>query len=218
MPERNAPAIEQGPATLTWKKQPLYDTFLTAPVGPGVAVVQFFQIPIGAIGSGFVAPGKTVNETNMNAASQLGKPNQFQLFGFQLIAVIPPIVGGATSNTDADFAAIYTSGTFRFVRGGNKVELEIPLDRIPTGPGPTGFAATAPAGVPLEAIRINNGVTHTSHYFNFGNPGKGREPLTIDSTQTFRCEIVYNGAAGPLITAAATRIKCYMLGILGSEN
>jgi len=215
MPERNAPAIMQKNANLTWKKQPLYDTFITAAAGAGVPVVTFFQVPIGGIGSGF-AVAKTNNETNMNSAGKLGKPNQFLLYGFQLIAVMPPV--GAANLIDADFDAIYNSGVFRFLRGGNKVELELPLDRIPTGPGPTGFAGTAPAGVPLTSIRINNGVTHSTHYFNFSNPGEGREPLMIDSTQTFRCEIVYAGNAGNLITAGITRLKCYMLGVYGQEQ
>lgn len=206
----------QGNANLAWKKQPLYDTFITAAGGVGVAVVPFYQIPIGAIGSGFAA-AKTQNETNMNAAGQLGRPNQFLLYGFQLIAVLPVALTGVNSTVDGDFQAIYNSGTFRFVRGGNKVELEIPLDRIPTGPGPVGFAGTAFGGGPLVSVRMNNGVPHTTHYFNYTNPGEGKEPLLIDCTQTFRCEIVYNGAAGNLVTLAVTRIKCYMLGVLGSE-
>ena len=146
MPERNAPAIMQKNANLTWKKQPLYDTFITAAAGAGVPVVTFFQVPIGGIGSGF-AVAKTNNETNMNSAGKLGKPNQFLLEGFQINVVMPPV--GAVNLCDADFQAVYNSGLFRFIRGTNKVELEIPLDRIPTGPGPDGFATTATAGVPL---------------------------------------------------------------------
>ena len=205
-------------ADLTWKKQPLYDTFLTAAGGGGVATVPFFQVPQGAIGSGFVAPGKSLSETNMTEPGTLGFPNQFLLYGFQLMAFLPSVAGGATSNTDADFQAIYNTGVFRFIRGANKIELEVPLDRIPTGPGPYGFASTAVLGTPLEAVRINNGVPHTSHYYNFRNPSGNEEPLLIDGTQSFRCELVYGGVAGNLITVAATRLKCYMLGVKGSEN
>jgi len=214
MPERNAPAIVQRNADLTWKRQPLWDTNITAVGAPGLAALLFFQVPIGTGGSGFAV--KTINETNMNAAGQLGKPNQFLLEGFQVEAIMPPV--GAVNLCDEDFHAIYNSGLFRFIRGGNKVELEIPLDRIPTGPGPDGFAATATAGAPLGVIRINNGVPHISHYYNFSNPGKGKEPIVIGGDQTFRCEIVYGGLAGNLITLGITRIKCIMVGILGQEN
>jgi len=215
MPERNAPAIMQKNADLTWKRQPLYDTFITAAGGAGVAVVPFFQVPINTIGSGF-AVAKTINETNMSSVGQVGKPNQFLLEGFQINVVMPPV--GAVNLCDADFQAVYNSGLFRFIRGTNKVELEIPLDRIPTGPGPDGFATTATAGVPLGVIRITNGVPHISHYYNFSNPGEGKEPILIDGDQTFRCELAYGGVAGNLITAGITRIKCYMIGVYGQEQ
>jgi len=214
MPERNAPAIVQKNPDLTWKKQPLYDSFLTPAGGAGVATIPFFQVPVGAVGSGF-AVAKTNSETNMTQPGQLGMPNQFLLYGFQINLVVAPVAGGATSNTDAYFQLFYNTGVFRFIRGGNKIEVEVPLDRIPTGPGPYGFASTAVVGVPLEVVRMNNGVPHASHYFNYVNPDEGKEPMVIDGSQSFRCEIVY---VPNLITAVATRIKCYMLGVYGSEN
>lgn len=212
--QRVAPAVREGAANalLDWRKEPRYDTFITAAAGAGVANVPFFTVPRGQIGSGF-AVAKTENETNMAAANQIGSPNQFVLHGFALEAVL--VNGAAAILPIADFLAIYFSGLFRFTLGANRVLLEVPVSRIPSGPGPQGFAASAVGGTPLAQGGITNGVPHISHFYDFKTfSGEG---LLLDGTQSFRCDLIYGGAAGNLITAAITRIRCYLMGWYGAQ-
>lgn len=206
-------AIPRVVSDLVWKKEPRYDTFITAAGGAGVGVVPFFTVPRGNAGSGF-AVAKTEAETNMTATGQIGEPNQFLLHGFVVDAML--IAGAAATLSVADYLAIYNSGIFRFILGGNNIQLEVPLKLIPSGVGPTGFAASSGAGTPLSQAAVTNGVPHISHYYNFTTVDK--KPLLLRGSQTFRCELVYVGAGGNLITAAITRIKCYLMGVYGAQQ
>ena len=94
--QRVAEAIKLADAELVWRKEPRYDTFITAAAGAGVGIVPFFSVPRGQIGSGF-AVAKTEAETNMTAASQVGSPNQFLLHGFAIEPVLS--LGHATTDT-----------------------------------------------------------------------------------------------------------------------
>lgn len=218
--QRVAPAIRTKRANLVWRKKPLYDTFLTAAAGAGVAAVPFFAVPRGQIGSGF-AVAKTECETNMTGVGQIGDPNQFLLHGFAIEPMFQPqaAAAGAAITAVGDFMAVYNTGIFRFILGQNNVQLEIPVDRIPAGPGAIGGAAVTVGGTPLSMASIHNGTPHIGHFYDFRT--HDGQPLLIDGSDTFRCEIIYTGVGGNLITGAGTgviRIRCYMMGILGEQQ
>lgn len=210
---RTAPAIVGANAELTWLKEPRYDTFLVPAAGAALGVIPFFTIPQGQIGSGF-AVAKTIAETNMRAPSHLGKPNQFILHGFAIKVVYGG--SGAAIVCAADMDAFYANGVFRFILG-NNCQLETPVSRIPTGPGPSGFAAVATGGAPLVTFNMSHGEPNIAQFYGFST--WDGQPLLIDSTQIFRCELVYEGVTGGLVmnAAAGTRIKCYMMGIYGKQ-
>ncbi len=206
-------AIPELDATLIWKKEPRYDSFLTAAAGAGVGTMSFFTVPRNTSGSGFIAPiVKPEADTNMSTPSQLGKPNQFLLFGFTVEALPATGAALAASAVASDWALIYHPGVFRFILGANNVQLEVPLEKIPTGCGPTGFATAGGVVTPLHMGARTNGVPDSSHYYNFTVPGS-KLPLLINGDQTFRCEINYPVAN--LITVGIWRFRCYMHGVYG---
>lgn len=211
--QRSSPAIVGANADLVWKKEPRYDTFLvpvTAP--PGIPVIPFFAVPRGGLGSGFGAVPKSISETNMTTAGQIGAPNQFLLHGFAVEPVFAS--SGAAITALRDWFLLYNQGLFRFVLGQNSVQIEIPLSRIPAGPGPTGVIATALAGTPLATCVAHNGSAHISHYYDFKT--ENGDPTLLDGTQPFRVELVFAGAAG-LTLETATRVRCYLYGLYGSQ-
>jgi len=212
--QRESAAIPELDANLIWKKEPRYDTFWLATAGAGVAIMPFFTVPRNVAGSGFAAV-KTEAETNMSTNGQLGKPNQFLLYGFT-VEYLPDVAAALAASTLAsDWPLVYHPAVFRFVLDANNVQLEVPLEKIPTGCGPTGFAAMGGVVTPLHMSSRTNGVPHSAHYYNFTVPGS-KLPLLIRGDQTFRCEIVY--PLGNLIITNATgaRVRCYMHGVYGS--
>ena len=213
--ERYAPAIPELDANLIWKKEPRFDSFQLAAGGAGVNIMTFFQVPRNVAGSGF-AVAKTEAETNLQTAGQLGKPNQFLLYGFT-VEVLPAVAAAlAASDVPSNWALIYHPSVFRFVLGANNIQLEIPLEKIPTGVGPTGFAAAGAVSTPLHMGSRTNGVPHTSQYYNFTVPGS-KLPMLIQGDQTFRCEIAYP-LGNLIITTHVTRVRCYMHGVYGQSR
>ena len=210
--QRESAAIPKLDAELIWKKEPRYDSFITAAAGAGVAVIPFFSIGKGQPGSGFAI--KTEVETNLSTGGKIGDPNQFLLYGFT-VSVLPNVGAAlAVSNLAADTALIYDPAVFRFSLGGN-LQLEVPLSKIPTGVGPTGFASNATGATPLHESCMTNGVPYITQYYNFTVPGN-KLPLLILGSQTFRCEIVYPLAN--LVTQTITRFRCYMHGVFGQSK
>ena len=212
--QRESAAIQEMNASLIWKKEPRYDTFLY-PAGAAPAIIPFFQVIRGGLGSGFGAVAKTAAETNMSSPGTLGDPNQFLLYGFTV--EVKPAVGAALAvSTEASvWALIYHTAVFRFITDNNNIQLELPLTKIPTGTGLQGFAATSIAATPLAMSAMTNGVPDAKHYYNFTVPGS-KLPLLIRGSQPFRCEIAYPLGFVTLLTA--TRVRCYMHGVYGSEK
>jgi len=145
-------------------QQPLYDTELITDAGTP-AIIQFFQRQLGQT-TGVGALVKTLAETNLSQPGQLANPLEFSLFGFTFnTAPIP----GVNFVTQADFAAIYSDSTFTFLYTGNRVYLQIPLNRIPCGVAPEGFSAMAESagGALAERTSIHMGVGHISNFYKF---------------------------------------------------
>ena len=70
-------------AALRALKQPLYDTMECPADANAVNNLTFFQAPIGQA-LNVTAVLKTVAETNLTQAGQLGVPQEFDLFGFNM--------------------------------------------------------------------------------------------------------------------------------------
>lgn len=108
--------------------------------------------------------------------------------------------------TIADFQAIYTTSAFIFTYTGNRVYLSIPLQRIPQGVSPEGFAATTIGATTLSTI--HNGVGHVSNFFKFTI---GRSALRIRPTESFQIRVRWpNGA---VVIGANTRLRVYITGL-----
>ncbi|MFH1226840.1 MAG: hypothetical protein V1701_02915 [Planctomycetota bacterium] len=213
--QRESAAIPELDASLIWKKEPRYDSFQLAAGGVGVNIMTFFQVPRNVAGSGF-AVAKTEAETNMQTAGQIGKPNQFLLYGFTVEVLPAQAAALAISEVSSNWALIYHPSVFRFVLGANNIQLEVPLEKIPTGVGPTGFATSVGAAAvttPQVMSAMTNGVPHSRYYYNFTVPGS-KLPLLIQGDQTFRCEIAYP-LGNLILTVHATRVRCYMHGVYG---
>lgn len=177
-------------------QQPLYDTEITTAAGTP-AELRFFQRQLGqttAVG-GLI---KTIAETNVGQPGQLANPLEFSLFGFNFV-VAPDV------NQD-DFNAIFTGSAFTFLYTGNRIYLQIPLNRIPQGVSPEGFASTTVAATTL--FQVHNGVGHISNFYKFTI---GRSALRIRPTESFQVRLEWPTAA-PTITAD-TRLQVFLNGL-----
>jgi hypothetical protein len=185
-------------------QQPLYDTELTTAAGTP-NMIQFFQRQLGQT-TAAGALVKTLAETNLSQPGQLANPLEFSLFGFTLATA--PVPGGVFV-TQADFADIYSASVFTFLYTGNRVYLQIPLNRIPQGVKPEGFSAMDNMGAPAERTQIGNGVGHISNFYKFTI---GRSALRIRPTESFQVRLDWPTAA-PTILAAGIRLQVHLLGL-----
>jgi hypothetical protein len=188
-------------AVLRPLQQPLYDTELITVAGTP-AIIQFFQRQLGQT-TGVGALLKTPAETNMTQPGQLANPMEFSLFGFTFATGPVP---GAAFVTQADFAAIYADSVFSYLYTGNRVYLQIPLNRIPQGVKPEGFASVPAAGA--LALSIGNGVGHISNFYKFTI---GKSALRIRPTESFQVRLEWPTAA-PTI-GVNTRLQVHLLGL-----
>lgn len=184
-------------------QQPLYDTeLITAALTP--AEIRFFQRQLGqttAVG----ALNKSLAETNLAQPGQLANPLEFSLFGFTFMTAPIP---GNDFVTQADFAAIYSDSVFTFLYTGNRVYLQLPLNRIPAGVAPEGFSGVDAQAAPVERTEIHNGVGHISNFYKFTI---GRSALRIRPTEAFQARLEWPAAA-PTI-AANTRLQLHLTGL-----
>lgn len=182
-------------------KQPLFDTGILAAAANNR--VQFFATAQGAaLGAG----NKTEVDTNLQQQGQIGRPLEFDLYGFNVelvndIADVP--------NNVVDRGLVYTSGVFQFFFGQQRPWLEVPFTQIPNGPYVTGTIATADATTPTNYASMYNGKSSTKEFYDFTI---GKEPVPIASAETFSALLSFPTAAVTLNTA--TRVRCYMKGIL----
>lgn len=185
-------------------QQPLYDTdVLLAPAATQNALA-FFQRSLGQADA--AATVKTVAETNVAQSGQLANPLEFSVFAFNV--VLQPAV------TIADFNAIMTGSVYTFLYTGNRVYLQCPLNRLPCGVGPEGFASTTVGATTLSTIK--NGVGHISNNYKFTI---GRSALRIRPTENFQIQLTWPRAA-PVIVGVAqvgggtgVRIQVFIVGL-----
>lgn len=186
-------------------KQPLYDTELIA-TPTTVTQVGFFQ----RAQNQTTAAGalvKTIAETNMTTSGQLPSPLHFSIFGF--VFEVQPNVSAA------NFNQLYTASAFTFQFGGNRIYLQIPLQRIPGGVGPTGYASTTVGATTVGAVQ--NGVGVVSNVFGFTI---NRKALQIRPNEAFNANVQWPTAAPTLAATdflgnviTTIRLRVYLVGI-----
>lgn len=190
-------------AVLRPLQQPLYDTEST---GTGaISEIIFFQRQLGQtmanVGGG--SNIKTAVETNLQQPGQLANPLEFSVFGF-LVEVEP-------GTTLADFNTLYRAAVFVFTYTGNRVYLQIPINRIPQGVSPEGFSALAGQTAATTSTMVHNGVGHVSNLYKFTI---GKAALRIRPTESFQAKLSFNSSLSSTATlVAATRVRCYIVGL-----
>lgn len=187
-------------AVLRPLKQPLYDTNIYAAAGQ--ANLQFFAIPLGAA-MPVTAVAKTLADTNMQQASQLGTPNVFELFGFKFKYQQSVLVAD-------DFDNIYDTGVFTFNFGQSRPFLQVPLSRIPAGCMPTNAIASVDgvAAPGNTLFNLQNGPSSPNSYFNFTVE---RKPMLIGSNEVFSASVGY--PLGGVAVNANCRVQVFLVGI-----
>jgi hypothetical protein len=182
----------------------LYDTEVI-PSAATPAEIRFFQRQLGQSDASAVIAAKSTADTNLAQPGQLANPLEFSLFGFNF--VILPIPAVSESVTLIDFANIFSESVYTFLYTGNRIYLQIPLNRIPQGVGPEGFSALGPAAA-VERTVVKNGVGHISNFYKFTI---GRSALRIRPTEAFQVRLEWPGGA-PTI-ANNTRLQVYLNGL-----
>lgn len=216
---------ETSQGVLRGLKQPLYDTMEIPADANAVPSIDFFTRPIGD-DLNVSGNSKTELDTNMSSSGELGTPEQFELFGFNVAVMYGSAYKevddtyGALADFLDDMAEIYEQGVFEFLQN-SKSYLEIPLTQIPHGnfhlhtPADTGSDAAAAAGV--NFFMISNGDPEKKEFYKFY---VNDAPEFIPSNQNFRCKLRYpNGDIGLSASGTSdaddvyTRVVVYMVGV-----
>jgi hypothetical protein len=187
-------------ATLRPLKQPRYDTE-NIPSAGGVATFNFFQRPIGqAFANAPVGAGKTLADTNMQQAAQLGTPTEFDVWGFNCRLNV--------ETTQADHQVALSEAVFTFNFGQGRPWLQTQLRDIPAGVDSTGsMAVDGAAALDVRTI-ISNGVPSIKELYSFA---VGRKPVRIRSNETFGVTVNYpNANPDP---AVHVRMTIFLRGI-----
>lgn len=203
-------ARKTGDAVLRKLKQPLYDTTVIEG-GAATQQLQFFNIPIG--GAMPVAGGaKSLADTNMSQAAQLGTPQEFSLVGFNYeFFVLEPddIANGAP-----DYLLMYEQSTFTFVFSNNRPWLRVPLSQIPQGISATGTGASGDITNNIEFGYLHQGLASVKEYYNFMLPNK--KLIHIYPNEPFGVDIDWFNGAITLNTANDQRCRVFIVGFLYS--
>ena len=177
---------------------PLYDTiFFAAATVVRTGAQLWFAVPLGAIGSGFAAPGKTIAETNMDNQSRLPDEVEHHVRSIQI--QLQPATGDTQDDTlQADALNIMHNCALQFTQPAFLRNYG-PLDQYPSGGGLyVGFAGQA------TGVNINNGVPAA------GAAVRLREPIILGRGQTFNFVLNVVRAFTP---TGAWRIRCSLPGI-----
>lgn len=209
--------IQQGAprAALRALKQPLYDTMECPANANAVNNLTFFQTPLGQA-LNVTGALKTPAETNLGQAGQIGVPQEFDIFGFNLTFMYDDgyFEAGAGGPTVANFAAdileVYEASVFKFFFN-NKPWLTVPTFKIPHG----SFAMTGPAAVAIDdekLFNISNGESRKENFYGFLS---NDEPVTIHSAENFTSRLEWPLAAmGLTADGAESRLTNYIVGVL----
>lgn len=162
--------------------QPLWDT-VSAAAGAATSSATFFTIPRGG------AAGKGLEDTNMNLAGQLPRPQVYfvKTISFSVKATVP--AAGDAPNASADFAEIL-DGVAQFVVG-SKVMLEAPLYWLVAGFGI--HAEQLDAGAAVRAVNLTNGLQGMPYRWFL------KHRIQIDENENFRIECSWETAFSSVV-------------------
>jgi len=188
-------------AHLIWTWEPRYDTYYISK-DEKTDRLTFFQVPLGAFGSGFARLGepKTSSETNLYMAGRVGQLNQFILYGFA--ASVPR----STGKEDKD---AISQGVFTFYLGGDNKLFESPMGLIPINPSEKNEFLDNKGK--LKDNRIRKLPYKTELYYL--TPDKN--PLLFRRDQSFRIEISYPNGPLALPSGQDCRLTIFMVGLYG---
>jgi hypothetical protein len=197
-----------GNAILRKLTQPLYDTVILENAGAAPNLYQYFIIPIGGNLAVANVP-KTLADTNLDQASQLGVPSMYDLMGFNFeLFVADPT--DLNDNVE-DIFQLYEQSVFTFFFGTNRPWLSLPLSQIPTGTALTGSADTS-VGVE-EALFVHQGLARQDEVYDFT---VRKRAIRIHSAENFHVEIDWPNGGTAAWQMADTRTRVFMVGNLYS--
>lgn len=192
---------------------PLYDfnSYITA----GQTNLSFFSTPQGQGTTS--APGatgsKTLADTNMETANQLGKGNQFYVTGVEVL-FFPGVDPGRGAVAVADVGEfvddVYNvgkSGVLTFQVGSGRVYVQQgPLQLFP----PSSRLAVQSSICTTESTTATSGFAEVN-YATFSGEVYTIVPLLLDANQTFSCNLSWP-ALVPCPSGAAARIGVRLRG------
>ena len=190
-------------------KQPLYDyqAYLLA----GATSYTFFTIPNGQ-------GGKTLADTNMEAAGQMPNPKRFLIRGIEIqffpgvfpsqVAIAPG--AGSIDNFVNDVWEIFSATAWLELYIGSKAYVQIPLNMAPAVNRLDGWAGMADATTAAAAL-----FDRTSYAAMAGTPFALDPPLILEPTQNFRVTLNFPTAVA---ISANARIGIHLKGLLYRQS
>jgi len=195
------------PTTYSGITFPLFDSIAYAAAGQ--AQLTLFQTPAGS-------GGKTLGDTNMQAAGQVQSPNVFVVTGIQLAFVSGApveVTGAAVAASDyiADVHAFYQGlsatpsliGSYLEFSSGSTYYVREPLWMFPPSARlaiGAALATTVAADQYVIGYAENSGIPYEI------------APLALPSNQTFQVTLNWPGGVVALPSAKAGRVQCALNG------
>ena len=220
MPANVARQIVQSDLVGRIVREPLYDT--ETMVNATYNELTFFSRPQGQNNNS--AAVKTIRDTNLTQANQLGVPNAHLLMGFQ-VNIIDAVVTATDADLDPEAYISYQRdlrswGVFEFGLSGKTI-FEIPLSEIPQGLGPLGFTTQAVASL-ADVHTVAYGEQRSNSYYTAKVPTRAlglfgaSSPemagyLMIGSSTPITCKIRFN----PGLVVAATDTLTLQVRLIG---
>lgn len=194
-----------GRAALRALKQPIYDTGVV-PAG-ALNRITYFQAPQGVpiVPAGL---NKSEADTNMKQSGAIGRPAEFEVYGFNL--EIWSTNYDDNVNTCADMQLIYDTGVFEFYFGQQRPWLQIPVMEIPNGSGIEGTVGCGTVG--NDYFFAHNGQGWASGPKSYYDFAIGKQPIPIASNESFSARLEF--PSGAITATNVYRARCFMRGIL----